>query len=200
MPVLPVYRDPVLISIDRQRLNDLGIPAEPGHECLSTFYGAFGVITPVLIVPEGWQDALPDGEPEVEWNMAEWEAAENDSADERPEHSRHISLHDAIATGAILGAVAWLISDAPGLIQHFYALSENGGLGRSGDPVLIESLTRAIYPIALGAGAGATAPVLSRLFRNRRSFHLLACLFFFVYYIAPFGYAVFMILSAERSK
>lgn len=185
MPILPVYRDPMLISIDRQRLNDFGIPAEPGHENLFAMWGAFGVITPVLIVPQGWQDALPDTPPEEEWDLTAWEAASHDSSNERPQHSSHLSSGTTIGVAVLLGALAWLISSGPTLIFYFHELSKAPQSSHENDSVLMENLIMFPLIIALTAAAGACAPALGKLFRNQPSMWLIAGLAFFFIYILP---------------
>jgi len=108
MPVLLVDRDPVLVSIDQQRLADLGIPSEVVHDNAAGLYGPCGIMWAALVVPEGWQDELPEDLPvQSEWDDEAWALAENDSSEERPEHARPVEMDDCVIAGLVSAFFVW---------------------------------------------------------------------------------------------
>ncbi|BCU75349.1 hypothetical protein [Luteolibacter sp. LG18] len=190
MPVLLVDRDPVLVSIDQQRLADLGIPSAVIHDHAESFYGPRGVMWLSLAVPEGWQEALPDELPvQEEWDAAAWEQAQQDSSNERPEHSRPISITACIGCGVVLAGLCWIGIDGAPLAGRMYELSKEPGATPFQDRIVWLHLQNAIPLLGLGAVCGSLASAIGQCLGSSVGRVLLAALLAFFYYGFPLLFA-----------
>lgn len=173
MPVLLTERDPVLISIDLQRLEDLGIPAVAGHESVNTLYGVFGVMRPVILVPPGWVDVLEEHGPiETEWDEDAWaRACEDDSAEVQPDAP--LPLGAGMAIGTLLAAGCWLALDGVDCISLLYQGSKAIAYSPLQDTTVIGHLKALLPMVLIGAVAGGLAPLVNRGFRTSKEFRIL---------------------------
>jgi len=188
MPVLHVDRDPVLISIDRQRLADLGIPSEPGHECMASFYGLLGIMRPVLIVPEGWETMLPDKLPvQEEWNEAEWEGAMDDSTNELLAHRRPVPLmariHAAAAVCVIVGGIT-LAFQLIGMVVYELFKSRHDIFGDvpPHEGIIPEAVFMAVGILLLSPIFGCLSLVAGKVLRHPYGIQVVAFLVLFFLY------------------
>lgn len=183
MPVLLVDRDPVLVSIDQQRLADLGIPSEVVHDHAAGFYGPRGIMWAALVVPDGWQDALPDELPvPEEWDDEMWARAENDSSEEMPEHARPVQIGDSMMAGLVAAFFFW----CPFLLTTIATVIYQGARAR---PALHEYLPNAIHalpPLLLtGLVGGLVAPEIGRRLSLKEGLIAIAWIVVAIYFNFP---------------
>ncbi|MGC4013783.1 MAG: hypothetical protein QM755_04585 [Luteolibacter sp.] len=183
MPVLLVDRDPMLISIDQQRLADLGIPSAVVHEHSAGFYGPRGVMWAALVVPEGWQDALPDDLPvQEEWDAELWARAESDDTAERPEHARPVSIHDSLMASMVVAFLFW----CPFLLMTFAAIAHESSKSRPIPRGHIPNAFEALLPVVvMGLVGGLLAPQIGRRLRTEEGLLTISWIVVAMYFNLP---------------